>query len=262
MASPSREALEALSNEELALLWQRERQPTARTILIGRFEGYAKGHAVRRRFLAPEDDLRQEIRLAVLEAIDAYDPDRGGSLATVVEFKRKERLSAMSTLRSLLSGIDAKVVLTHAAFMRKGMDSEQAVLATAAKRKRIPERVRKAVECNVPAAAFEDLPQEIPEAEDPVAAIMERIERRELRPLITAALAGLPERDRRILLACDVGRDDRTASYQQVADAEGICRERVRQILHRARGRLRDALARMDSEMALRAEDHRRRTAA
>ncbi|ARJ67632.1 hypothetical protein WV31_19215 [Magnetospirillum sp. ME-1] len=261
MASSSREALEARTNEELALLWQRERQPAAREILIGRFEGYAKGHAVKRRYLATVDDVRQEVRMAVIDAIDAYDPARGGSLATVVDYKRKERLTAMITQRTLLSGIDAKVIQVHASCMRKGMDSEQAVLATAAKRRRKPDRVRMAVERNVPVAGFDDLQQD-PASEDPVAAIMERIERKELRPMIAAALAGLPERDRRILLACDVGRDDRTASYQQVADAEGISRERVRQLLHRARGRLRDALVRMDSELALRAEDHRRRTAA
>src|ERR1700751_3524621 len=74
--------LQRLGTRALFRRWRRARDPDAREVLVRRFLPLA--HKLARRFARssePEDDLKQAAGLALVKAVDRFDPDRGADFA-------------------------------------------------------------------------------------------------------------------------------------------------------------------------------------
>lgn len=72
------------------------------------------------------------------------------------------------------------------------------------------------------------------------APVFDRIEREELRESIQQALAGLPEREREVIvLRFDLNRTGETWTHRRIAERYGVTAERIRQIERNALTRLR-----------------------
>src|SRR3982074_1351882 len=66
------------SADQLFVSWQRDRDPAARDVLVGRFMPLVRSLARRyARSSEPFEDLLQVASLGLLKAIDRYDADRG-----------------------------------------------------------------------------------------------------------------------------------------------------------------------------------------
>jgi RNA polymerase sigma-B factor len=81
--NPPKRASSRLSTEELFDAYQRTRDREAREELIARF--LALAHRLARRFARssePDEDLRQVASVALIKAVDRFDPERGTSFAT------------------------------------------------------------------------------------------------------------------------------------------------------------------------------------
>jgi len=72
-----------IESDVLFVRWQRGRDVRARDELLERYEPLARKLARRYGGKEPFDDLLQVSRLALLKAIDRFDPDRGTAFSSL-----------------------------------------------------------------------------------------------------------------------------------------------------------------------------------
>ena len=82
--TPRRRAGRGLETQRLLVRYARDRKPADREQLAARFEPLARSMAMRFAHTSePLDDLLQVARLALIKAIDRYDPDRGTAFTSL-----------------------------------------------------------------------------------------------------------------------------------------------------------------------------------
>lgn len=250
---------DALTNEELAVLWQDHGNIAARDAILDRFEDYVKGVSISKSRYADKNDLSQEIRTAILVAIDKWRREKGGGVVTMIQFEVRDVCKKMTTLRSPVSGIDPKAMTAY----RKAMQttdspSEAARMASIKLRHGTqnhigPKMVARMALANEIPKDYEDPALAL--SFDPTEEVIERIQRKDVHALLERSLNQLPERERRIILESVIA--ERTGP--EIALDNGISRSRVNQILDKAKGLMRKHLASLDEEFARRSSAHEAR---
>lgn len=254
---------ETLTNEDLAILWQDHGDIAARDAILERFEDYVKGVSISKSRYADKNDLAQEIRTAILEAIDKWRREKGGGVVTMIQFEVRDATKRLTTVRSPISGIDAKAMIAYKRAMQKtDLPSEAATIVSEqileSRNIRIsPQRISKMAIAN-------EIPKDVDDPAlvlsfDPTEEVIEGIQRKDVHVLLQKSLDRLPERERRFLL--DYVFTDRTGT--DIAQDSGISKNRVLQILDKAKGRMRGYLSDFDEEFVRRslAHDERREEA-
>lgn len=251
--------------QALARRWRQHRDETALHELVLAYGRLVLGHAARfRRYGLPVEDLVQEGNLALLQAADRFEPDRGVRFSTYAQWWIRAAMqefvlrnwsivrtgtttmqkSLFFKLRSLRARIEQGGRMSDPSAERDllakrlGIDvaeveSMEVVLAGRDRSIHEPakdgERERQ-----------ETLADSRPLPEDVVAHVeIERLAHRS----IERALAGLSERERRIVVARRLCEDG--ATLDALGRDLGISKERVRQLEKRALDKLRACLAAM-----------------
>ena len=226
----------------------------AREQLVSSSLGLVRSVASRYRDLGlPFDDLVQEGALGLLDAIDHYDPDRGACFETYSRFRIRRAIRNALTEKSRLIRLPKQVVER-----RRAIERAEARLTAAAGRTATTAEI----------AALTGLPQEAiravrsaqlgqvsldepvlpdgsplagvvadPHAADPEVIALEHDRTSEL----TAALASLPERQRRIV-NCKWGIGQRSMSNGALAAKLGLSPRRTQTIERDALYELRKTL--------------------
>lgn len=246
---------------ELAIRWRDHRDVDARNrlveanvrLVIAAAGEYVSGSGF--------EDVVHEGVIGLMYGIDRYDPDRGFKLASyAIWWVRARILSYLLRNRCLVTfGTTAAQRRAFLSFGRACMAADAAT--DPAERTSIMARTmgirvdqvdevvgrlgRADVPLDVPRgpagegrSIAEDLADDQPSPEDLAEAREWKESRRES---LNAALAELPERERKIVRARFLA--DEPASLKKIGKALGISRERVRQLQVRALARVRAALA-------------------
>jgi RNA polymerase sigma-B factor len=231
-------------DEQLLRLHARSPSPATREAIVVRYLGLA--HHVARQYGGghePWDDLVQVASMALLHAIDRYDPDRGVSFSSFAvptmngEIKRhfRDRCWVVRPPRSLLE-IGPRVERTQASL--SAALGRPATAADVARTLELDERiVREAIHART-LATVDSLspPDDDEDAPVPPAASVEdvgyarAVQRATLKPL----LRRLPSREREIVRLRFV--EDRTQI--EIADAIGVSQMHVSRLLRQAVWRL------------------------
>ncbi len=197
------------------------------------------------------EDLAQECRLALLHALDRYDPAQGASFTTYAQRWMRQRCQrwclsqraiAIPERLAMAQRRVAKAIVTLECQGVALSDASICALANVSPRmlaavRAIPEEPH-AFECATTDGMFETEPA------DPRATVDTAMMHDELSVDLEAALATLTPRERAIVTARAQGQ-----RLQEIASAHGITRERVRQIDRDARAKLRVLLTTaMESE--------------
>lgn len=227
----------------------------AREQLVSSSLGLVRSVASRYRDLGlPVDDLVQEGALGLLDAIDHYDPDRGACFETYSRFRIRRAIRNALTEKSRLIRLPKQVVerrraieraearLTAAAAGRTATTAEIAALTG------LPQETIRAVRsAQLGQVSLDEpvLPDGSPLAgvvADPHAADPEVIALEHDRTTqLTAALASLPERQRRIV-NCKWGIGQRSMSNGALAAKLGLSPRRTQTIERDALYELRKTL--------------------
>lgn len=227
----------------------------AREQLVSSSLGLVRSVASRYRDLGlPFDDLVQEGALGLLDAIDHYDPDRGACFETYSRFRIRRAIRNALTEKSRLIRLPKQVVerrraieraearLTAAAAGRTATTAEIAALTG------LPQEAIRAVRsAQLGQVSLDEpvLPDGSPLAgvvADPHAADPEVIALEHDRTTqLTAALASLPERQRRIV-NCKWGIGQRSMSNGALAAKLGLSPRRTQTIERDALYELRKTL--------------------
>lgn len=236
--SSARSDLDARTDDELAILWQDHLCAPARDLLLARMEGLLIHEASRRGWIETDDALQQG-RLAILRAIDRYDRTiAGSSVHTAIFYLLKEELNRIGTRRSMISGVNCRLLKTWRSAMRaSGGDAEAAFAATARKENLSVEHVRMAVHADsVQMVSLsgtceeEDAPFDVADAGAPSEThLVERMDLERALAALNAALGELCEKERLVLRGALDGKTDRVLS-----EILGITTSRVQQIRARA----------------------------
>lgn len=227
----------------------------AREQLVSSSLGLVRSVASRYRDLGlPFDDLVQEGALGLLDAIDHYDPDRGACFETYARFRIRRAIRNALTEKSRLIRLPKQVVerrraieraearLTAAAAGRTATTAEIAALTG------LPQETIRAVRSAQLGQVSLDEPVlpdgsplagvvADPHAADPEVIALEHDRTSEL----TAALASLPERQRRIV-NCKWGIGQRSMSNGALAAKLGLSPRRTQTIERDALYELRKTL--------------------
>ena len=202
----------------------------------------------------PIEDLVQEGAVGLLDAIDRYDPDRGASFETYARFRVRRAIRNALTDTARLIRLPKQVVER-----RRAIEGAEARLAaSAAGRPPTPTEIANATGLSVPSVldarmatmATVSLDEPVlpdgsplsglvadPRAADPELIALERERTRQL----TAAVADLPERQRRIV-SCRWGIDGAPVSNGALAARLEISPRRAQTIGRDALYELRKAL--------------------
>lgn len=240
-------------DDERALLERAARgEREARRRLIESHLGLVAAIARRyaRRWGVPFEDLLQEGALALVQAVDHYDPSRGMKLSTYANWwvSRAVRRAAMAYVRPVRV---PEEVWERAGRVSRAEEEVRSRLGHEAGERAVASalgwtaeelsEVRRALE---PVASLEapvgeegdgELADVLPgEAEDPA----EEAARSDARRRLAEALAALPERERRVLSLRN-GFEGESATLAEAGRELGVSRERARQIEGSALERLR-----------------------
>lgn len=261
----AREILDAETEVALALAWRDRRDEAALHRLIGAYQRLAVSMAGRfRRYDVPHEDLIQQGMLGLMRAAEKFDPENGARFSTYAAWWIRASMQdfVMRNWSLVRTGTNAaqKKLFFH---LRKAMSREAQAGAAAA-----GQAARLAAALDVPEAevmammgrmAGPDLSLDAPqgtggdgaegrswvealEDEDATteADVLDRIDLARKRAALRAAIAVLPERERRIVAARHLA--DEPATLSDLGAEMGISKERVRQIEERALGRLAASL--------------------
>jgi RNA polymerase sigma-32 factor len=261
----AREILDAETETALALAWRDRRDEAALHRLIGAYQRLAVSMAGRfRRYEVPHEDLIQQGMLGLMRAAEKFDPENGARFSTYAAWWIRASMQdfVMRNWSLVRTGTNAaqKKLFFH---LRKAMSREAQAGAGAA-----GQAARLAAALDVPEAevlammgrmAGPDLSLDAPQGagadggegrswvealEDEEATteaqVLDRIDLARKRAALRAAIAVLPERERRIVAARHLA--DEPATLSDLGAEMGISKERVRQIEERALGRLANSL--------------------
>jgi RNA polymerase sigma-B factor len=246
--------------ELLVRRWQDDGDFAAREALVQQFLPLARKLA-RRYVQSPEpyEDLVQVASLALVKAVDRFDPDRGASFSSFAvptilgEIRRyfrdstwsvhvsrgaKERALAVRDATEHLANVRGRApsVQELAAYLELGID--QVLEALCAK------EAYHAQSLDAPASSGEE--EGADTVGDTLGARDERYELVEARMVVADALPSLPERERRILRMRFV--EEMTQS--EIAAQIGISQMQVSRVLQRSLERLRELTGALDGERA------------
>lgn len=189
------------------------------------------------------DDLIQEARLGLLDAVERWDPKRGTQFMTVAVIWCRNRVRmAVLALQSLRSGKAIKVFQNSGRAQRKlslvlGRDPTQAEIAVELD---VEEDTVKAVQAHCqPTVSLErpfqdsdfSLYEMLP---DPTERVDERLEREGEDARLHAAVARLSPRPRYIVERRYLNESDERPTLVEIGGELGLSRERVRQLEARA----------------------------
>lgn len=202
---------------------------------------YALARTYARRWNVPLEDLIQEGAMALVQAVDHYDPGRGMKLSTYATWwvKQAIRRAAMAYARPVKI---PERVWDRALDLSQAEQSLRFDLGREIRARDLSgalgwsdeelKEVRRAV---LPAASLEDrvgedadeLGELLPDsgAEDP----FEAVARKDARHRLAEALASLPERERRVVSERS-GFDGPSRNLVEVGRRLGVSRERARQL--------------------------------
>lgn len=215
------------------------------------------GRRYARRWDVPLEDLLQEGALALVQAVDHYDPDQGMKLSTYATWwvKQAIRRAAMAQSRPVriperLWGRAEELSRAEQCFLgsrpeQEGRDREPGKASTGeasswsdAELEEVRCALRPVVSLEAPVGegAYE-LEELLPDysAEDP----SEAVARSDARYRLAEALATLPERERTVLSG-RVGLEGNPQSLTALGQSLGVSRERARQLEGKALKKLRE----------------------
>ena len=232
---------------ERALFRAHRRAPSAQTreTLVRRYRRLV-GHVVRRHANGrePWDDLFQVGCLALLRAIDRYDPDRGISFASFAvptiegELRHhfRDRSWTVRPTRAMLEDAPRVEAARTSLVAELGREPDVAEIARAVDR--TPEAVRAALDVRR-LGTVDSLSQATDEGSEPAwhpacAVAEDAFARAEKRAILHPLLRTLDARDRRVLRMRFV--EDRT--QQDIADAVGVSQMHVSRLIARAIDRM------------------------
>ncbi|MBM3488159.1 MAG: RNA polymerase factor sigma-32 [Alphaproteobacteria bacterium] len=248
--------------QTLARRWRRDRDEAALHGIVLAYGRLVLGHAARfRRFGLPVEDLVQEGNLALLLAADRFEPDRGVRFSTYAQWWIRAAMqeyvlrnwsivrtgtttmqkSLFFKLRSIRARIDQSGGARDPAVERERLATQLGIDVAEVESMEVVLAGRDR-SINEPAKDGERERQETiadsrPLPEDVVAhAEIERLAHRS----IEQALAGLSERERRIVVARRLRENGET--LDSLGRDLGISKERVRQLEKRALGKLHTVL--------------------
>lgn len=259
----SRDMLSAQQERDLIRAWQQKGDFAARDRLIRAFAPMAAATAKR---FAPgageaDPDLVQQANLGLMKAADRFDPERGLRFATYAIWWARAEIQAYSWANtSVVRRPNSAETRKLGAQVRRldatlsadpevdAADIEQSIAGTIGVSARKLADLRGLLNgtdtsLNLPAGEADGLDRmallvDPDTVEHP--AELHRLDVAVLRRALTDALAGLPERERDIVVATQLGEPPKTLDC--LGQQYGISRERVRQLRERGLERLRAAL--------------------
>ena len=211
----------------------------------------ALGRRYSRRWGVPLEDLVQEGALALVQAVDHYDSDRGMKLSTYATWWVKQAIRRAAMVQSRPVRIPERLwervedlfrAERYSGSMteREGWDRERSEASSWSDEEleevRCALRPVVSLEAPVGEGAYE-LEQLLPDpsAEDPSDAVVCN----DARYRLAEALAALPERER-VVLSGRVGLDGHPQSLTTIGKSLGVSRERARQLEGKALKELRE----------------------
>jgi RNA polymerase sigma factor (sigma-70 family) len=231
-------SLEAMDNERLVALWQTERDERARVLLLERYSGLADSYARKAINPSDADDVRQAFIIALLSAIEKFDPSRGAKLTTLILYQfSDERLPFIS--RGTVSGFNHALVRGwhHA---RKTTETDDAATERVcriygASSDVVMASVRAARQSvSIDAPPSDETKEQSRDAlisKDPTDEIIDGIERKELRARMRTALSELGKGNPVDLSV--LGRWIRGETQAEIALEMGVSKTRVGQRMER-----------------------------
>ncbi len=216
---------------------------------LGMVSALARRYA--RRSGVPAEDLMQEGALALVQAVDHYDPDQGMKLSTYATWWVKQAIRRAAMAQSCPVRVPERLWKRAEKLLRtdqrSGSRSEQedrdesSIEASGWSDEKLEElrhALRPVVSLEAPVGeGASELGELLPDpsVEDP----SEAVARSDARYRLAEALAALPERERTVLSG-RTGFDGRPQSLTTIGKSLGVSRERARQLEGKALKKLRE----------------------
>ncbi|MCC5971917.1 MAG: RNA polymerase factor sigma-32 [Pararhodobacter sp.] len=270
-SSMAEEVLDAETETALATAWRDRRDEAALHRLITAYKRLAVSFAGRfRRYDVPYDDLIQQGNLGLMRAAEKFDPENGARFSTYAAWWIRASMQdyVMRNWSLVRTGTNAnqKKLFFH---LRRVMqrhagdaDREEPLSTRVARELQVPEDQVELMMGRMTGADLSlDAPQsgdddggrswvEALEDETPGTeiSVLGRMENDRRRRALYSAVAGLPERERRIVAARHLS--DAPTTLSELGMAMGISKERVRQLEERALARLTTTVRASEPETA------------
>jgi len=262
-ASMAEELLDAETETALAIAWRDHRDEAALHRLIGAYKRLAVSFAGKfRRYDVPYDDLIQQGNLGLMRAAEKFDPDNGARFSTYATWWIRASMQdyVMRNWSLVRTGTNAtqKKLFFHLRRVLQRHEADEArdepLSLRVARELQVPENQVEVMmgrmsgadlSLDAPQGADEDggrawveaLEDDAPGTED---SVLGRLETNSRRRALYNAVAGLPERERRIVALRHLS--DEPVTLSDLGASMGISKERVRQLEERALARLTSSL--------------------
>ncbi len=256
----AREILDAETENALARAWRERGDERALHRLIRAYERLAVSMAARyRRYEQPFEDLVQQAMMGLMRAAEKFDPENGARFSTYAAWWVRAALQdyVMRNWSLVRTGTNAtqkklffhlRRLLSRAANEGEGL---QQIIARLSEKLQVPEAEILAM---IGRMSGPDLSLDAPQAEgeaeagrswldlvedetvDTESFVLERLDLARRRRVLLAALADLPERERKIITLRHLSDEPRTLC--ELGAQLGVSKERVRQLEERALAKL------------------------
>ena len=239
-----KERFEGVSNEDLVIRWQDEKDGDACAEVLRRFDRYLSMRARKRSGFANYDnfeDLLQAARIGFMRGMEKWDRRLGHLIATIAAIYVSDALSDVCSNRNGLGGISRSVAITYGSKVRKGLEPEEALVETAKALKKTVGVVRQQIERNSLHKSMSDENFREP-GFDPTAGIIERIDQAEKLRLVRGLMEELPERETELIRRHVMEGE----ALRSIARDHNVSPERARQICKEGLDKVRERFAKME----------------
>lgn len=253
---PATRLLDAAEEKALVARWTAGREQAALDAIVAAHRPLVLKIASRYRAHGlPLGDLIQEGHIGLLEAAHRFDPRRGVRFATYAQWWIKSAVQEFvlrngSAVRAVTSSRQKSLLFALARLAAGGATADRAYLArrygvslAAVDRMtlRVGARDQSLDSALVPGSDLRLIDAIADDAPGPEEIALAADEARQRAGRVAAALAALPERERRIVAERHLGEE--SPLLREIGRRLGVSKERVRQLEKRALARLRRLLA-------------------